>query len=642
MLIDLSCPIENRGAIVKTNSETNEPYVLLKLLNISEKTITSISFDLLAYNSNGTLLATIPVELNELSALPKKYFAENKAISCEDINDAKNFVVSVKSATFEDESIYEPSDENTVDADDKEASVDDVLALRYFVPEAICFAKEHEDYYRCVCGRPNFLDSENCVRCGRAKDDLLKNFVSIESVNALLEEEKLAEEQKIAEENERLLAEKELKKKKTKKALLISAISLVVAAVLAVAGYFAYIAYLNISADKAVENGDYVKAFENYQKTGSDKIGSVVKYVQGNTPENLLYQGGLIAGDSENLYYLALDNATYKFNLIKENKKTKEKLTLTDSAGGSLNVTKDWIYFVDTESGYVNRISKDGQTIDSVLQTPVSYLSVIGNTMYFIKTDYDNPNNLSKEQCEVLASQGQMKSFLHLYKMNIDKKEPSLVIDESMSSCAIYGNRIYYLTQNEDKWLNYNLCSTNLNGEDKKVIVDTPVSTFLVLEDKLYFVPMYNGELKGQEITDVSQLDYSLYCMDLSENSVAMINSEYLFTYITTNGEKMFFTAYNREEYMNSQNGESQIPPTASFSSFDFKTEEISKIILADMQTLNIYEDDVIAYITYQGMCRFKTDGSEFEEISINSAEQTEEASEEQTEDTSEVSDSEQ
>ena len=30
----------------------------------------------------------------------------------------------------------------------------------------------------------------------------------------------------------------------------------------------------------------------------------------------------------------------------------------------------------------------------------------------------------------------------------------------------------------------------NLNGEDKKVIVDTPVSTFLVLEDKLYFVPI--------------------------------------------------------------------------------------------------------------------------------------------------------
>ena len=60
------------------------------------------------------------------------------------------------------------------------------------------------------------------------------------------------------------------------------------------------------------------------------------------------------------------------------------------------------------------------------------------------------------------------------------------------------------------------------------------------------------------------------------------------------------------------------------------------------MQTVNIYEDEVIAYITYQGMCRFKTDGSDFEEISFNSAEQTEEVSEEQTEDTSEVSDSEQ
>ncbi len=628
MLIDLSCPIENRGAIVKTNSETNEPYVLLKLLNISEKTITSIKFDVLAYDSNGTLLATIPVELNELSAVPKKYFAENKAISGAGIEDAKNFIIDVKSAIFEDESVYEPSEENTVDADDKEASVDDVLAIRHFVPEAVCFAKEHTDYYRCVCGRPNFLDSENCVRCGRAKDDLLKNFVSIESVNALLEEEKLIEEQKIAEENERLLAKKELKKKKTKKALLISAISLVAAVVLAVAGYFAYIAYLNISADKAMENGDYVKAFENYQITGSHKIGSVVKYVQGNTPENLLYQGGIIAADSENLYYLALDNATYKFNLIKENKKTKERETLTDSAGGSLNITKDWIYFVDTESGYVKRISKDGQTIDTVLQTQVSYLSVIGNTMYYIKTDYDNPSNLSEEQCEVLASQGQMKTFLHLYKMNIDKKESSLISDESMSSCAIYKNRIYYLTQNEDTWLSYNLCSINLNGKDKKILVDKPVSTFFVLEDSLYFVPMYNENLKGQEISDISQLDYSLYRMDLNTNQTTSLNSEHLFTYITTNGEKMFFTAFNREEYMNFQNGESEISPSSSFCSFDFETGRISKIIIADMQTLNVYEDDVIAYIPYQGMCRFKTDGSEFEEISINSEEPTEETSE--------------
>lgn len=85
-----------------------------------------------------------------------------------------------------------------------------------------------------------------------------------------------------------------------------------------------------------------------------------------------MFQSGLIASDEENVYYLALDNTSYNFHLIKENKISKEKTTLTDAAGGSLNVTKDWIYFVDVENGYVKRISKDGQTIEPVLDTGAS------------------------------------------------------------------------------------------------------------------------------------------------------------------------------------------------------------------------------------------------------------------------------
>lgn len=169
MRIDLSCPIENRGTIVKTNEETGKPYLLLKLFNISDKVISSVTFRVLCYGVNGEELESISVSLEDLNAAPGELFAETKAISLADAEDAKHFVVAIDHAMFEDGESYQPSEAFTVDADESEASFDDILQLRKFVPEAICFAADHGNYYRCVCGRANLPDAASCVRCNRKK-----------------------------------------------------------------------------------------------------------------------------------------------------------------------------------------------------------------------------------------------------------------------------------------------------------------------------------------------------------------------------------------------------------------------------------------------------------------------------------------
>ena len=61
MLIDLSCPVENRGISVRSNSETGEHYILLKLFNISEKVITSLNLNVKAFDENGAEIASLPV-----------------------------------------------------------------------------------------------------------------------------------------------------------------------------------------------------------------------------------------------------------------------------------------------------------------------------------------------------------------------------------------------------------------------------------------------------------------------------------------------------------------------------------------------------------------------------------------------------
>ena len=626
MRIDLSCPVENQGVLVKTNSETNEPYLLLKLFNLSERIIQNVNFRILAYGANGEALDSLSVTLEDLSAQPKSYFAESKAISLVGMEEATHFVVAVDSVLFEDGTTYVPTDEQTIDADESQAAIDDVLSLRQFVPEAVCFAKEHENYYRCVCGRANFLDTENCVRCGRNKTDMLEQFNSPESLNKTISKAEAEEEIKIQEELARVSAENEIKKAKLKKNIVITVIALVSAAILAGVGLVAYRFILNAKAEKAFKAGDYLTAYENYQKTGSKKIAELTNYVQGATPENLLFQIGIITSDDEFIYYIAPDNLSSQFQLVKENKITKEKTVLTDSAIASLNVTKDWIYFVDVENNYIKRISKDGQDIESVLDETVLHLSVIGNTLYYIKTDYDNPNGLSIEQCKTLAAQGQMKTFNHLYTMNANSKKTKLVSEENMSACYIYGGKIYYLTNDEDPWKTSNLCSMDLNGKGKEVIVDVPVASFLINGDNLFYVKMYNDAARGNGIPANTEFDFTLTQRNLNNGDTRTLAEEYMITYMNANQNKLFFIAIERQPYMDFISGKSEEQPSRILYSMDFKTDEITQLIVGDMQLFNVLDEDIIVFLPYQGMCKIKEDGTGFEQLMVeNQALQEEE-----------------
>ncbi len=628
MLLDLTCPVENRGTLVKTKSETNEPYLLLKLFNLSEKNISNISFRVLTYDATGTEIGVLPVEFCDVNGAPKSYFAENKAISLEDLEDAKHFVVQIDSVTFEDNSEYVLSEENIVEVDEVNASVDDALLLRTFVPEATNFATSRDSYWKCVCGRANMPDSETCVRCGSDKDEMLTKFSSKEALLETIENAKLEEEAKQKEEEQKRLEEKALKMKKAKKGALITVVAILILGVLSVAGFFTYRLILNSNANKAFENGDYLKAYELYQKTGSDKIQELTNILQGNTPENLMFQSGLITEDKENIYYLAYNTQTYTFELIKENKKTKEKTMLTDAAGGSLNVSGEWIYFVNVENGHIMRISKDGAKLETVLEKGVSHLSVIGSTIYYIQTDYDNPNGLSDEQCQTLAAQGQMDTFMHLYKMDAEKKEPALVSEENMSACYIYGDRIYYLTKSENMWEEYNLCSVDLNGKNKEVVVDVPVSTFMIKDDTLYYVEVYDSSKKGQEVNPQEVLSYTLFEKNLTNGAAKPLLENYMVQYLNKNDDTMFMIAIDRNEYNDYLAGNTESAFSVSLYTMDFGKTDVKTLIAGDVQIFNVCGDDVLAFIGSQGMCRVKADGTGFEAVeSLNPtfAETTEE-----------------
>lgn len=613
MRIDLSCPVENRGTIVKTNPETNEQYLLLKLLNISEKTIASVEFDVEVYNAGGSLVATLPVVFEELEAPSKNFFAENKAISLNDVSDAKNFVVKFLKVVFDDEEIYEPSDENTVVVSNSDASVDEVIALREFVPDAVCFSQETDTYWKCVCGRPNFVDSENCVRCGRDKEEMISKFSSSEALENTIAE-KIAQDEARAAEEQRL-AEEALAAKKAKIKKIIISASIVVASIAVLVGLFfaGRFVYYNIAGNNALKNENYEQAYEFLSKTGSKKLSQIAPYVRGNTNGNLL-AGGLSADDKENLYYLAYDKETYMQNLIKQNKSTRKTEILTDAAAGGLCVLGDYVYYIDTDYN-VSRVTKDGKKIEKVLEREVTYINLIGNSLYYIQMDYDNPQNLTPEQCQALASQGQMKTLYRLHKYDINTKKDVVVCEDGLITCFIGDDTIYYVTDGTDVWDSNHLMSISLNGKNPKKLVDTPVYNVIEKDGYLYYTEVYDPEMKGQEINSSAQFSYKTIKMNLKDGSKEEILPEYMVISINESNGKLYLVYVNRDEYASYVNGETDVEPSYTLASYDIETKETKILLTGDIYTFNVSDEDIFCILSSSGVCRMKTDGSGFDVV---------------------------
>lgn len=616
MLIDLSCPVEIRGTSIYTNPETGSPYLSLKLLNISEKTITSLKLDVKMFDESNAEITSVPVELPELSVLPKEAFTEDCAVPLSDFPNAKHFDVEVTYATFENEEPYTPSEENTVDFDNSETSIEDALLLRKLVSDAVCYSKECDDHWKCACGRPNFLDSEKCVRCGRNKDIMLQNFSSKDALeNALKAHEH--EEELRALEAEKILKEK---KKNRKKAFINTGIIILSLIVLAVAGYFVRYAIINFQGDSALKSGDYFKAHELYSKINSKKVANVVDKVMGNTPANLVYSTGYFAEDDENLYYITYNSSMQPCNLIKESKSTKDKTILTDAAYCDLNVVGDYIYFINTD-GYPCRMTKDGKTTDILLETQTNYICVVNDSMYYLKADYDNPKGFTEEECEILASQGQIDTFIRLHKLNLDTKEDTLVSTENITTCSIFGDRIYYLTSNdvEDTWAMSNLKSMNMNGKDIKTIIDTPVTSFFLRGDSLYYVSYFDESRKGSDVSDVSSLGCTIIKHNLKTNAKSTITSKEdgLVMDMNVSGDTLIYIAYNREEFMNYylSADENATIPSCSVKTYNMNNKTTNSILSADVSSLNVHGDNIFCLVSGIGTARLSLDGTSFEPV---------------------------
>lgn len=542
MRIDLSCPVENRGVTVKTNSSTGEPYALFRLFNLSEKTVDGVKFLARAYDAYGKELGAIPVELSELDGQPKSPFAVNKGVSLADFAEAKHVTADIYEVNFSDGESYTVSEENMTEINYIQPDYDEVTRLKSAAgSDAVCYAQDPGAYWLCVCGRANRQDDVLCVRCGREKQTCLSKYSSHDAISKALEEKRQAAQ---AAEQERLAEEarlKELKKQKMLKRLAIAACGLVCAAVLALLGFLSYRLIVTKIADGKAEKGQYVEAYDMYRRVGSSHIGNASEQAKGNSFSNLI-QSGILTADEENIYYV--DNTIHP---QKRNKESGETVQLGEEQAVSLCISGEWLYYLNPSDGSLNRVKTDGSVTESVLEEQVAFYMTIGNDLYYLANDTETADAQTADTDYAMA----------LYCKNMKSGKVKKIASKQFYSLDFYRGKIYYVdSENENK-----LFVMDLNGKNAHVVIDQPIYSFAIVNDVIYYSD-------GNMADDASMPNLALMAMSVDGSEPETLVSDKTVGLITADGNHIYFTSYDDENLYdyNTESKQTEIAPIENFN----------------------------------------------------------------------------
>ncbi len=587
MRIDLSCPVENQGVVVKTNSKTGEPYALFKLFNLSEQVVQAVAFMVQAYDTYGTKLGEIRVDLSDLDGQPKEFFGTAKAVSLAQFPEAKHITVEFLEVHFVEGDPYIKGD-NFTEIKYAEPDYDEKMRLMTAAGEdAVCYAQDAGSYWLCVCGRPNQNEDEVCVRCGREKKEVMERYSSREAltqtISKIEEAQRLAEEQARQAEAEARLA----RSQKRKKIALLSVGGLIAVAVLWTILYFAYGGVMTLLGNSAAKKGDYLSAYARYVAAGnSSKVAEVSEEVRGNSNDNLSLSG-FLTSDDENIYYL--DAAC---GIHKQNKQTGETTTLNDATGLYLNVSDGWVYYLEATTGQsLCRVSTDGAVKEVIYETDDSYfgnLIVVGNELYF---SLQEPREDLTPQMQVeMAQQGDGNIYQYrLYRMKIGDKKPKRVSDLEISQFIYYKDKIYF-----NDSVDGSLYCLGRNDNEATKLVSGPLYGFAAHNDFLYYLDGTVNDATGQpKLTMIRANLDGTYVEDVVSDAMVM---GFCF-----DEEDLYYITYNEDGTM----------PLYK------KTAEETTQLLLGCQLFNV-KDGYMVYIDYANNFMKSTyDKTGFEKVEL-------------------------
>ena len=176
MTIDLNCPAEVwRCRLPRTPEEPCE----ITLFNLGAKPIVSVEILLIFLDAEGKELHRLVDRRHEVDGEVAQSFAALLRIPPEMLTPRPDHVeVSVEKAWLGDGMVWRKNRANLISYTSNALKRGRSLnTLRYIAgDDAIGYPQLQDSCWLCVCGRPNALDTDACVRCGRVRADVFTHF----------------------------------------------------------------------------------------------------------------------------------------------------------------------------------------------------------------------------------------------------------------------------------------------------------------------------------------------------------------------------------------------------------------------------------------------------------------------------------
>lgn len=175
MIVDLSCPIELRSYEL-LNDDFGNIRAYIRLQNLTDKKIVSYTATINWYNAITRARITENIIVDECEIEPKSQF---KLIhSTQNLARLDHVEMYFASVTYEDKTEWKPGNGDLIEIGEQQELVGAGLdRLREAAGEdAVQYPQVQKEYWRCVCGRINYLNSDKCIRCARDRNRVLKQF----------------------------------------------------------------------------------------------------------------------------------------------------------------------------------------------------------------------------------------------------------------------------------------------------------------------------------------------------------------------------------------------------------------------------------------------------------------------------------
>lgn len=214
--VDLNSPVEILRWDILSKNDGNI-YLNVSFRNLNQGVISAIKLELKGYNSFNELIKiegkdTFISYIQDLDGQLGSEFINEVPILLPK-KDIRKLDISIKEVAFNNGKFIYKNEENIIERKVEYITNEDELKmLRQYVDNSICYGKEENDLWICVCGRPNYGKIQKCVRCNLDKEYVFTEL-NKEKILHEIEKQKRIEAK---EEEERILRDKEIAEQQKK------------------------------------------------------------------------------------------------------------------------------------------------------------------------------------------------------------------------------------------------------------------------------------------------------------------------------------------------------------------------------------------------------------------------------------------